>query len=66
MSMKTISTILKLAAFIAFNVFFFSIESTNTVGEMIYRLLMTAVVVAGCWGIAVLLDDAAKREEEQR
>lgn len=66
MSMKTISTILKLAAFIAFNVFYFSIESTNTVGEMIYRLLMTAVAVAGCWGIAVLLDDAAKREEEQQ
>ena len=66
MSMKTISTILKLAAFIAFNVFYFSIESANTVGEMIYRLLMTAVAVAGCWGIAVLLDNAAKREEEQR
>lgn len=66
MSMKTISTILKLAAFIAFNVFYFSIESANTVGEMIYRLLMTVVAVAGCWGIAVLLDDAAKREEEQR
>lgn len=64
--MKTISTILKLAAFIAFNVFYFSIESANTVGEMIYRLLITAVAVAGCWGIAVLLDDAVKREEEQR
>ena len=64
--MKIISTILKLAAFIAFNVFYFSIESTNTVGEMIYRLLITAVAVAGCWGIAVLLDDAAKREEDQR
>lgn len=66
MTMKTISTILKLAAFIAFNVFYFSIESTNTIGEMIYRFLITAVAVAGCWGIAVLLDDAAKREEEQR
>ena len=66
MSMKTISTILKLAAFIAFNIFFFSIESTNTVGEMIYRLLITGVAVAGCWGIAILLDDAAKRDEEQR
>ena len=66
MFMKTISTILKLAAFVAFNVFYFSIENTNTVGEMIYRLLMTAVAVAGCWGIAVLLDDAVKREEEQR
>lgn len=66
MFMKTTSTILKLAAFIAFNVFYFSIESTNTVGEMIYRLLMTAVAVAGCWGIAVLLDDAVKREKEQR
>lgn len=66
MSMKTISTILKLAAFIAFNVFYFSLESTNTVGEMIYRLLITVVAVAGCWGIAILLDDAAKREEEQR
>ena len=64
--MKTISTILKLAAFVVFNIFFFSIESTNTVGEMIYRLLMTVVAVAGCWGIAILLDDAAKREEEQR
>ena len=64
--MKTISNILKLAAFIAFNIFFFSIESTNTVGEMIYRLLITAIAVAGCWGIAILLDDAAKREEEQR
>lgn len=64
--MKTISKILKFAAFIAFNVFYFSIESTNTVGEFIYLLLMTAVVVAGCWGIAILLDDAAKREEEQR
>ena len=64
--MKTISTMLKLAAFIAFNVFYFSIESANTVGEMIYRLLITAVAVAGCWGIAALLDDAAKREEEQR
>ena len=66
MSMKTISTILKLAAFIVFNVFYFSIENTNTIGEMIYRLLMTAVAVASFWGIAILLDDAAKREEEQR
>ena len=66
MTMKTISTMLKLAAFVAFNIFFFSIESTNTVGDMIYRLIITAVAVAGCWGIAVLLDDAVKREEEQR
>lgn len=64
--MKTISTILKIAAFVAFNVFFFSIESTNTTGEMIYRLIITAVAVVGCWGIALLLDEARKREEEQR
>lgn len=64
--MKIISTILKIVAFVVFNIFFFSIESTNTMSEMIYRLIITAVAVAGCWGIAVLLDDAAKREEEQR
>lgn len=64
--MKTISTILKIAAFVVFNIFFFSIESTNTTGEMIYRLIITAVAVVGCWGIALLLDEARKREEEQR
>ena len=64
--MKTISTILKIAAFVVFNIFFFSIESTNTTSEMIYRLIITAVAVVGCWGIALLLDEARKREEEQR
>lgn len=64
--MKAISTALKIAAFVVFNVFFFSIESTNTTGEMIYRMLVTAIIVVSFWGIALLIDEAKKREEEQR
>lgn len=64
--MKTTSTILKIAAFICLNVFFFSIEGANSTAQLVYWATMCATAIVGFIGIAKLLDDASKREEERK
>lgn len=63
--MKRFAQLLKIMAFIALNILFFSIESCNTIHEFIYRILMLGVLSGGLAWIGYLLGEAVERGERK-